>query len=248
MTSLWFLVPAHGRVALTEVCLRQLARTCETLTENGLQASAVVVADDENLDTARGLGFGTVERENWPLGRKWNDGFELAGRAGVDYFVPCGSDDWLDPALFLTGDMPAVGEVRCCHQSAVVSEDRTRLATLRFPPAYEGGDGVRIYPRAMLEPLGFRPAEEDRLRAIDTNILQRVTRSLGRPPLLAYHDLHPLQIVDFKSETQLNSYESCLSDPRFQIDESTDPFGDLAAVYPAAALAEMRALDVLVPA
>lgn len=243
MKGLWFLVPAHGRVALTEVCLRQLARTCQTLTENGLQASAVVVADDENLETAKALGFGTVKRQNTPLGRKWNDAFHLAGLAGVDYFVPMGSDDWIDANLLLTGELPGPAEIRCCHQSTVVSEDRTRLARLRFPPTYEGGDGIRIYPRGLLEPLGFRPADEDRPRAIDTNILMRVTQSLGRRPRLVYHDLHALQIVDFKSETQLNSYDACLFDARFGIDESTDVWAELAEFYPAVAIGEMQALQ-----
>jgi hypothetical protein len=78
MPSLWFIVPAHGRAQLARICLRQLRRTCDALTENGINATAVVIADDENLDTARELGFGTVERDNVSTSRKYNDGFQLA--------------------------------------------------------------------------------------------------------------------------------------------------------------------------
>jgi hypothetical protein len=90
--SIWFVVPAHGRVDVSRICLAQLSATCKELTGRGYPTSAVVVADDENLDVAAELGFGTVERANSPLGRKWNDGYELAGRTAVDYVIPLGTD------------------------------------------------------------------------------------------------------------------------------------------------------------
>ena len=64
MASLWFIVPAHGRLDLARICLRVLRWTCDNLEADGVRASAVVIADDENLDTARELGFATVERDN----------------------------------------------------------------------------------------------------------------------------------------------------------------------------------------
>jgi hypothetical protein len=76
--SLWFCVPVHGRLTLTRICLRQLRRTCDTLQENGIHATAVIVGDDENLDVALELGFGTVRRDNRFLSRKFNDGIQFA--------------------------------------------------------------------------------------------------------------------------------------------------------------------------
>lgn len=78
MTSLAFVVPAHGRIPLARICLTQLRRTCDALTDYGVAATAVVVACDENLDTARDLGFATVERNNEFLSRKFNDGIQMA--------------------------------------------------------------------------------------------------------------------------------------------------------------------------
>lgn len=237
--TLWFVVPAHGRIALTRICLNQLARTCETLTENGIEASAVVIADDENLTTASALGFGTVRQENAPLGRKWNDGFQFAcdpefNPRPADYVIPCGSDDWIDPQLLLTHDLPLSDEILCFRRGAFVREDGQRLARLKI--GYEGGLGIRVIPRALIERAGFRPAEEDRRRAIDTSTL----RGIGRARLL-YHDLHDLQIVDWKTPgAQLNTYRDCLRYLRGK--ESEDPFGELAEVYPSDALEEMRAL------
>jgi hypothetical protein len=223
--------------------LRQLRRTCDALIDNGLHANAVVAADDANLETAEELGFATVRRMNDPLGRKWNDCYELACNPELnpepaDYVAALGTDDWVDPEFILAGGMPDEDTMRCARLSAVVNEDCTRLAALNI--TYAGGDGVRIIPAAMLKPLRYRPAEEDRDRAIDTSVITRIGVHLGHAPRVEYFDLHPLQIVDWKSNTQLNSYEDCLA--YLDVAESTDPFGDLAAVYPADAIDEMRAL------
>src|SRR5574337_1235899 len=208
MTTLWFVVPAHGRVELTRVCLRQLARTCDEISEHGFRATAVIVACDENLETAGEAGFATVEQSNAQLGRRWNDGYELACRYGeADFVVPLGSDDWVD-AEFVAGPMP-----------------------------YAIGDGVRVIPRALLERVNFRPAEETRRRAIDTSVMQRLER-VGQRPRIVYHDVDALQIVDWKSAEQLNSYERCLV---YREGDELDPFQALAGRYPAEALEEMRA-------
>lgn len=241
MKSLWFIVPAHGRAELTRVCLRQLRRTCDQLADHGLHASAVVVADDENLETARELDFATYEQQNQPLGRKWNDGYELAGRYGqADYFVPLGSDDWVDPG-FIADTLPAANEIRCSRQSAVVSEDGARLARLTIP--YDIGDGVRVIPRALLEPLRFRPAAEHKPRAIDTSIMERIRQVAAHR--LVYHDRDALQIVDFKSSEQLNSYERCLV---FRRGDEVDPWEALAGRYPLEAIQEMQHVYGLVAA
>lgn len=234
MSALWFIVPAHGRVEKTRVCLRQLARTCDALDDAGIAATAVIVAADENLETARELGFAAVNRPNQPLGRKWNDGCEYAGRAGADFVCWFGSDDWIDPVLFLD-ELPDDHQIRCSRLSSVVSEDGTRLAPLRI--WYPGGDGVKILPRRLLAPYGFRPAENNRDRAIDTSIMRRIDPENRRS---AYFDAHPFQIVDWKTPgSQLNTYAACLS---YAVGPQTDPWETLAGRYPDEALDEMRAI------
>ena len=240
--TLFFCVPAHGRLHIAEVCFRQLARTCVALTAGGIRASAMVAADDENLEIAAGLGFGTVERENAPLGRKWNDLYEASGLAGVDFVVPFGSDDWIDPAAILAAPLPADDEIRCFLRSSVVREDGRRLARLRvsYGDGRGGlqGDGIRIIPTTLLASCGFRPAEEDRDRAIDSSVWRTLARSAK--PRYTYFDLHPLQIVDWKSGDgwQLNSYADC---QRFREGpELTDPFEAVAEVFPAGSVDEMR--------
>jgi hypothetical protein len=243
MSSVWFIVPAHRRFAVTRACLRQLERTCfELVRERGIAAHAIVIAEDANLDIAAGLGFGTIERANKPLGRKWNDGYEVAGKQGVDYVVPLGSDDWVDP-LWVLAQLAADGELRCSRRSAVVSEDGLRLARLeiRYPGAADFGDGVRMIPVALLKPLRYRPADEDATRAIDTRVFQNVRRALNRTPRVSFTEVHPLQIVDFKTagSEQLNPYEGCL---KFADGLETDPWAELAGCYPSEAIDEMRAV------
>lgn len=248
--SLWFVVPAHGRLDLARVCLRNLRRTCDVLTDDGLVATAVVIADDENLDLARELDFATIREGNAALGRKWNHGYQFACDPAyhprpADYVIPFGSDDWVDPELILSAPR-AQDHLTCFRRCAFVREDGRKLARLSI--GYPGGVGIRIIPARLIASAGYRPADEHRRRALDTSTLRGLTRAnYGRTPSIVYHDLHDLQVVDWKSQAgQLNSYKVCL---RFtHARESTDVFAALAAHYPAESLAEMQALYAKEPA
>jgi hypothetical protein len=251
MPSLWFVVPVHGRLPLASICLRQLRRTCDALTEAGIEATAVIVADKENLrDLQRRLkgsgetpmlGFGTVKRDNTFLSRRFNDGIQLAldpqhNPRPADYVVPCGSDDWVDWRILTK--LPEGNTVLGFQHLSFVREDGREM-TSRFLN-YPGGCGIRVYPRRMMARLGYRPADEDRKRACDTSILRNVIQAhQGIRMQILHGEIDPRQIVDWKSsEQQLNSYEALeIHKPV----STADPFSELADIYPAESLRDMEA-------
>jgi hypothetical protein len=240
MPSLWFVCPAFGRVELARICLRQLRRTCDALTAEGIDATAVIVADDANLETAHQLGFGTVTRDNRFVSRRFNDGIQLAldpkhNPRPADYVVPIGSDDWVDHRILL--DLPNARTVVGFQRMSFVREDGREITTRAI--SYPGGAGIRIYPRSLMVPLGYRPADEDRPRGCDTSILINVQREHGDRLRIEHRHLHDRQIVDWKTwGQQLNSYAELA---RHRASNLADPFEDLAGIYPAEALEEMRA-------
>ena len=244
MPSLWFCVPVHGRLELTAICLRQLRRTCDALNEEGVHASAVIVASKQDLRALPDLGFGSVERDNKYLGRKFNDGIMLAtdpryNGKPADYVVPCGSDDWVDHRLFL--DLPAQDTIIGFQRMSFVREDGQAMISASLD--YRGGSGIRIIPRALVEPLTYRPADEDRRRACDTSILSNLTMFHEGRLKVEHRYLHDRQIVDWKTrDTQINSFQ-VVSD-QWRDEETVDPFTELAGLYPAEALEEMRSYYV----
>ena len=241
MTSVWFIVPAHRRFDLTRVCLRQLRRTCNAMRAYHIDATAVVIADDENLYVAADLGFATVRRDNHQLGRRFNDGHQLACDPAynpnpADFVVPCGSDDWVDPVIFRR--LPAPGVIGVFTWQSTVSEDRTRLQRQRV--GYKCGSGIRIIPRDLIAAAGYRPCREHARSGVDTTAVEGIKTAVGEFPATVCLDVHPLQIVDFKSRReQIHSYSSLRGFGRGP--ESTDPFGDLAGFYPEA-VEELRAI------
>jgi hypothetical protein len=165
MKKLWFVVPVHGRLPLAKICLRQLRRTCDALDEAGVKASAVVISSALQLKELDPLSlrFAAVERDNSYLSRRFNDGIQLAtdpkyNSDPVDYVVPCGSDDWVDYRLFLE-PLPAPDTVQGFQCLSVVREDGKEIAAVNLN--YEGGAGIRIIPRELVAPLGYRPGDED---------------------------------------------------------------------------------------
>ena len=241
MPSLWFCVPAHGRVELARICLRQLRRTCDQLTEHGIDATAVVIANDENLQTARELGFATYRQNNEYTSRKYNDGIQLAcdpefNPRPADYVVPCGSDDWVDWRLFR--DLPPEDTMVGFQRMAFVREDGAELVVKHLN--HEAGCGIRIYPAAMMAAADYRPADEYRKRGCDTSILWNL-KQVGAVTYghIDHRDIDPLQIVDWKSHGhQLNPYESLR---RHRTELTRDPLEVLRGRYPDDALEEMSA-------
>jgi hypothetical protein len=186
------------------------------------------------------LGFGTVERDNRFVSARYNDGFQLAcdpdyNPRPADYVVPFGSDDWADWRLF--ADLPAADTVVGFQRISFVREDGAEMTSRLL--RYEGGAGIRIYPRGLLEPAEYRPADEDRARGCDTSILVNLKRLHG-DALRVHHPANDArQLVDWKTPgQQLNPYRGL--EMHRDIGRA-DPFVELAGVYPDEALADMRA-------
>jgi hypothetical protein len=240
---LTFVVPVHGRLQLAKICLRQLRRTCDALEPEGVHATAIVVSDPETLAELEldGLGFGFVERDNDYLGRRFNDGIQLAADPSynpepADFVVPFGSDDWADHRLFRE-PLPAANEIFGFRRMSFVNETATKIAATLLN--YEGGAGIRIIPRELVAGLGYRPADEDRERGCDTSILVNLRRHHGdRLKVRDGWHLHDRQIVDWKSkDQQLNTFNTVAQ--LHQSKAQADPFGALVEYYPAEALEEM---------
>jgi len=241
MPSLWFIVPAYGRAKLAAICLRQLRRTCDALTAAGVDATAVVVADDENLETARELGFATVSRDNLFLSRRFNDGIQLAlderfNPRPADYVVPCGSDDWVDHRLFL--ELPDDKTMFGFRTLSFVSPDGRTIRSTTLSN-HVGGCGIRVYPRALMEAVGYRPADEDRKRGCDTSILTNLRGIHDHRMRVEHRPAEPHQIIDWKSpDEQVTPYESVVA--RHGGVDLGDPFEVLSGLWPRDALDDMR--------
>lgn len=198
----------------------QRAELCRELNARGMPATAVIVADDENLEIAEEFGFVAVPAPNDHLGRKFNDGYEVACRElEADVVVHIGSDDWVHPSVFdrlpradvgialPTPEAPAVvgrpgPEIQICRQIALVDLLSGRMSLCRSDR--RAGVIPWLLPRAALEPSGFRPLPDEQKIGIDGALL----RGIGRSARLVVHDPHPLSCVDFKSETNLNAFDA----------------------------------------
>lgn len=231
-----FVVPAHGRLQLTRICLTRLADVCADL-----DAAAVVVACDENLNTAREHGFHTIVRDNRLLGCRFNDGFTFAS-IQADYVMPLGSDDLITANLVrrMIAAHQAVGApeemLACTKMMSAVAPTGREIATLRVP--YEGGAGPRLFPSALLSRVGGRPVEETRTRGIDTSALRRL-KAIARIRFIEV-DSDPLELVDVKTEgANLNTFEMLLP---YAIARHTNPWELLATVHPASTVDAVRRL------
>lgn len=217
--TLWFVTPAWGRYELTAICLEQRQRVIADLATHGIEAHQVVIADDENLDTALSFGMHTVEQDNEWLGRRFNDGIEYAATHGAEWIVPIGSDSWIDPAYFLP--LPNHRFTRTSGNYAAVKPDR--MAVLKVGARNPAGPHMIHHSRL---PESLRPAADCITRHVDSSTLKGL-----RNIRWEYRDLHPLQYIGFRGVPHITSYDGLMR--AWGIRESEDPWTELAEVYPA---------------
>jgi hypothetical protein len=144
LTRLLVVTPAFGRFELTRACLAQRVRTIEGLAKLGVEAECVVVADDENLDTARALGFSTIESPN-VLSARFNDGHEHAVARGFDWSLALGSDQVIDPAVLAVLPVIPPETVLATRWLTAVRADGAACLQFRHPIYL-----MKVYPRALL--------------------------------------------------------------------------------------------------
>lgn len=247
MGVLGLILPVYGRPGITRVCLEQKAHLVAELAARGVEAHVVVTGDDENLDTARELGFHILERPN-VLARKLNDAFEYAVRElGADHVSFVGSDDWLLPEFM--ADFPEPDQVRTSKWVTFVAPTGDHLLTIEYQGAV--GNASWIIPAPLLEPCGYRPFQPETKRSgMDGMLVQSIT---PRPPddrrariewykarggkqrhLFAHAEADPMRMVDFKGTREQITGWSLIVGRRSRIRyESDDPWATLATRYPA---------------
>lgn len=233
--SIWFVTPAWLRYKISRIVAEQRAWAIDRLQELGIDAAAVVIADDENLDIAREFGFATVEQNNDYLGAKFNDGYEYAAEHGVDYVCPIGSDSWLDPT-FIAENLPALGTrtVLYSQHYAVVRPDGLERAQLLV--RYEGGTTM-MYPTSVFAHCGYRPIPDHAARGCDGHTIKAI--KAGGKTRFVIREKHTLETVSFQSELQVTNYDALIQ--RWGVGQTDRPFAGLRLHYPPELVANVEA-------
>lgn len=182
-------------------------------------ANCVVVADDENLEIARGFGFETIEMSN-VVARKVNAGFEFAAAAGADYVAFVGSDDWLHADLFEGFDGESIVTGR-----EITLVDLPRGVLSRMHTTSLHGMIPWLIPTDALAPCGHRPVGEHLTKGLDYSLYRHV-----RERNWIFRDPHPHTRVDFKTEVNLTPYSfvgrTFGNKPEAPLDELREWYGD----------------------
>jgi len=201
MTSLCFITPVWQRYELTEIVLKHRKLVCDELQSMGIDASSIIIGDDDNLDIALKLGFEVVERDNEFLSRKFNDGYEYAFSAGFDYCYPVGSDSLLTADQFMHNvgeELPVASHYYCMIHSSGMERIDVEIAV-------PGGIGPLIIPVPMLTKFP-RPIQEDMRRGCD-NAARQTILSAGVQILTRKADAQWEHVAFQSGVTQITDYE-----------------------------------------
>lgn len=198
---LYFVTAAHGRYPVTRLALTQRARLCAGLAGQGIEASCVVIACDDNLGIAREHGFATIEMDNDQLGRRINAGFRHACLDGADWVCWCGADDWLHPWLFSDLAQTRARQVVAGRWISIIDLEQPRLRELMVRSNV--GAPPWIISRAALEQCEWAPiVKPAKNRGLDGWLAIGVQGADWR-----FEDPRAHARVDFKSSGSMTPYD-----------------------------------------
>lgn len=221
---IWLVAPAWKRFSVTRLALAGHRWLCDELAARGHQAHVVVVADDDNLETAAEFGFDALEWPNQPLGEKFNAAYRYAAEHDAELFVHIGSDDWCHPSVFDVLDTLDLakapepvwepGQTVIWRRGPIIVAQRS-ITLVDLPTGVvqrctvlgKHGCIPWLIPRVVLEPVAFSPVQPDQARGIDGSLVSGLTVR----PNWVYQDPAEDTCVDFKSGTNITPFHSLQS-------------------------------------
>jgi hypothetical protein len=221
--SILFIVPAHERVELARICYLQFVYLISKLRGRGLYADVLVIADDENLETADDHCLRILAHDN-RLGAKLNAGYRYAHEHGFDYVCAIGNDSWMHPDRLTW--LPVGDAILCTRNFTCLNAEANEQAALRLD--YPGGVGSRVFPTGMFERVDYAPLDPYQMSGCDTGTLLALCRNVERAPDLVYTDHHPAEVVGFQSgDVQVTKWHWWLQHPH----DKQAPFHGLTDLY-----------------
>lgn len=231
--TLFFITPVFERYEIAAICLKQRRHACDLLEKEGINATCVVVGDDDNLLVAADLGFPTVTRDNRYLGRKFNDGHEYAAKHGATHVAPVGSDSWMDPT-WLIDRLPRSRAILSSRHYMIVHRTGMKRAEF-YIPLYVS----YVIPIKLLAHCNYRPVLEERMKGCDTDTMANIDMGGKGPVRRIYSDKsHRFDTVAFQSPVQITDYDRIYG--RWGIGETYDAFEGLRDHYPSELVDEIE--------
>lgn len=233
MTSLAFITPVFERYSLTRIGFQQRRWVCDELKSRyGIDATVIVIGDDDNLNVAEEFGFLTVNhpnmvktmgKEHKALGQKFNAGYQKAHREGIDLVFPIGSDSWIDPVYFDT--LPEPGELLVSRAYNLIPANTDRRGALWID--WEGGVQWVSHTEDWAH-RDYKPVSPSLAKGCDTSTW--LHRKPGVTIRENFH--HQLEYVAFQSPTaQITSYALVMEKYGRGEVFGDAVFGDLEAHY-----------------
>jgi hypothetical protein len=177
----------------------------------GIQVNVYVAGDepDQRELCLRHAGH-WIEVPNDSVSRKFNATTEAAGRAGAEYFLILGTDDFMSEALIDQYVDAVAAEVDYVGLANAYFHDVLTDQTILFPGYPRGHRGWghslgagRLLHKRVIEKHGFHPWPEGLRRALDANM----HRKLGLPLHYLLTCTEEAFLVDVKTDVNIWPFE-----------------------------------------
>ena len=215
MTKVLIFIPLWKRSKLFETIAASLRTQTDRLSRYTVQVLCCISPEDPEADKLKLIcdrhSFDVIQHSNEFLGAKMNAGMSESLRYDYDYLMNFGSDDLIHRKLFdiytpyVSINLPFFG-IRSLHFFDVTTK-KAIFYSFRKPTCIGAG---RMIHRSIIQSVieaGHTIYTNERQKALDWNSKVNIEQLTGIRDTVINVDDFPY-IIDMKSETNINSYQS----------------------------------------
>jgi len=207
------LITTYMRPLVTEICLRNLARTAERFQSHGITfIPFCTVSDPHNKKLCKDYSIQFIELPNKPIGEKMDKAIQ-AIPFDYDYLMNLGSDNILtDKAIDKISDSIRQGNLYSCYTDMVfVKGDKMKL----YKSAAMFGAGRTIHRTLIDAAMRGGSLYGNKDRGLDTASF----RAIKRTGFKDFKYLRGFDVIDIKTRENINSWDAYPVKPQPITDE-----------------------------
>lgn len=178
MIRVALVTPAWKRYQISEIIFFNFNKIKKEF-NNKFNLIPIIISDDDNANIAKNYNFITKKTPNQFLGRKFNDGYQLAVELKADIIIPVGSDSLITGDIILSGiNMLQNNQICFSTKHSMINEEITKIGCVNT--AKQNKDinkgALWMYSKDMIINCKNRPCKDDINKSCDRSTIDSIIK------------------------------------------------------------------------
>jgi hypothetical protein len=178
MITIALVTPAWKRYHISEIIFFNFDKIKKEF-NNKFNLIPIIISDDDNVNIAKNYNFITKKTSNQFLGKKFNDGYQLAVELKADVIIPVGSDSLITGDIILSGiNMFQDNQICFSTKHSMINEEITKIGCVNTAKKNKdiNKGALWMYSKDMIVNCKNRPCKDDINKLCDRSTIDSILK------------------------------------------------------------------------